>query len=41
MVSDKDTVMEYSRSGSIFLAKLQKYLRHRIFLLVDLTLTSL
>lgn len=41
MLSDKDTVMEYFSSGSIFLTKLQKYLRPRIFLLVILTLPSL
>lgn len=41
MVFDKDRVMEYSSSGSIFLVKSQEYLRRRIFLLGDLALTSL
>lgn len=41
MVSDEDTVMEYSSSGSIFLVKSQEYLRQRIFLLGGLTLTGL
>lgn len=31
MLSDKETVMEYCGAGSISLAELQKYLRHRIF----------
>lgn len=41
MLSDKETVMEYSSSGSISLAELQKYLRRGIFLVFILTFASL